>query len=128
MFEKLEIMQMAQAMASNASLRQTAVTQNIANADTPGYVARDVATFADTYESDDAAGLRKTRSGHIGADTTYSAEIRARADQSSMSPNGNAVSLEEEMVSSVNAKRQHDLALTIYKTSMGILRTSLGRT
>ena len=128
MFEKLEIMQMAQAMASNASLRQTAVTQNIANADTPGYVARDVASFSETYESDDSTGLRATRAGHIGTNSTYSAEITARSDQSAMSPNGNAVSLEEEMVESVNAKRQHDLALTIYKTSMGILRTSLGRT
>lgn len=50
MFNKIEVMQMAQAMATHAGLRQTAVSQNIANADTPGYKARDVAEFAATYE------------------------------------------------------------------------------
>ncbi|MDD8022858.1 MAG: FlgB family protein [Paracoccaceae bacterium] len=127
MFEKLEIMQIAQAMASHAALRQSAVTQNIANADTPGYKAKDVSSFAETYETEDRSPLRATRAGHIGARDSFAARVTEQTDTAATSPNGNSVSLEDEMVKGADIKRQHDLALTIYKTSLGILRTSLGR-
>jgi len=127
MFGKIEIMQMAGAMASHAALRQNAVSQNIANADTPGYVPRDVASFADTYSSARAGPMKATRAGHFGSSEGFRASIEPRAEPGTLSPNGNAVSLESEMVKAVEVKRQHDLALAIYKTSMGVLRTSVGR-
>jgi flagellar basal-body rod protein FlgB len=43
------------------------------------------------------------------------------------SPNGNGVSLEQEMVKSVDARRQHDQALAIYKSALTIMRSTLGR-
>ncbi|MGO4851657.1 FlgB family protein [Phaeovulum sp. W22_SRMD_FR3] len=128
MFEKLEILQMAQAMASHAGLRQNAVSQNIANADTPGYKARDVASFADTYQSTDGStALRTTRSGHIGGSNVYNASVTVDSSPGTTSPNGNSVSLEDQMVKGVEVRREHDLALAVYKTSMTILRTSLGK-
>lgn len=128
MFEKLEILQMAQAMASHAMLRQNAISQNVANADTPGYAARDVESFADTYDATGDHQLKATRPGHLGAQGTFTAQEITRHDPGTMSPNGNSVSIEDEMVKGVEVKQQHDLALAIYKSSMGILRTSLGRT
>jgi flagellar basal-body rod protein FlgB len=127
MFNKIEVMQMAQAMASHAGLRQTAVSQNIANADTPGYKTRDVADFSATYEGGDATALRATRSGHMFGGETFSASIEKTASNGTESANRNNVSLEEEMVRGVDTKRQHDLALAIYKSSLDVLRTSLGR-
>lgn len=128
MFDKIEIMQMAQAMASHAATRQNTVAQNIANADTPGYRARDVASFADTYQASGGTPLRATRDGHWGGgNTPNKPEMIMRADPGVQSPNGNTVSLETEMVKGIEVKRQHDLALAIYQTSMGVLRTSLGR-
>lgn len=128
MFDKLEILQMAQAMATHAAVRQNAVAENVANADTPGYRARDLASFAETYEADDATQLRGTRGGHLAAaEGRYEPEVLTRAHPGSTSPNGNTVSLEEEMVTAAEVKREHDLALAIYQASMGILRTSLGR-
>lgn len=127
MFEKLEILQMAQSMATQAALRQNAVATNIANADTPGYRAREVASFADTYETEHGNPMRATRAGHISAAGSYRVEVAADRNATSESPDGNTVSLEEEMVKSVEVKRQHDLALAVYKSSLGILRSSLGR-
>lgn len=127
MFNKIEVMQMAQAMASHAGLRQTAVSQNIANADTPGYKARDVADFASTYQSVEGAPLKATRGGHMNGGDTFSATVQLAETSGTESPNGNNVSLEDEMVRGVDIKRQHDLALAIYKSSMNVLRTSLGR-
>ncbi|KEO52320.1 FlgB family protein [Thioclava indica] len=127
MFEKLEILQMASAMATHASARQNAVAQNIANADTPGYAARDLPSFESLYQSESADGMRATRAGHIGADHTVSTSYEVKADPDATSPDGNSVSLEDEMVKSVEVKRQHDLALAIYRSSLTVLRTSLGR-
>lgn len=127
MFEKLEIMQMAQAMARQAALRQNVVAQNIANADTPGYRARDVASFAETYQSDLATPMKTTRPGHLGGANDYTVSAVETSGGDATSPDGNGVSLEDEMVKSVDVKRQHDLALTIYKSSLDILRTSLGK-
>ncbi|TNF10453.1 MAG: FlgB family protein [Rhodobacteraceae bacterium] len=122
MFENLEIMQMARAMATHASARQNAVAQNIANADTPGYAARDLPAFAEIYRSEAAPDLRATRAGH-----SVTTGPQTRIEPGATSPDGNSVSLEEEMVKSVEVKRQHDLALAIYRSSMTVLRTSLGR-
>lgn len=127
MFEKVAILQIAQAMASHAALRQGAVAQNIANADTPGYAARDVAPFAETYEAASGGAMRATRAGHLEAGGAAGATLALREEPGTMSPNGNSVSLEDEMVKAVEVNRQHELALAIYKTSLGVLRTSLGR-
>ncbi|WP_417726549.1 FlgB family protein [Roseovarius sp.] len=128
MFEKLEIFRMAHAMAQHAGARQAVVSQNMANADTPGYAARDIAAFADVYRSDETTRTpRATREGHLlrhdndlGFDVTN--DPTSIAD-----PNGNSVSLETEMLRAVDVKRQHDRALAIYKSSLTVLRTALGR-
>ena len=42
-------------------------------------------------------------------------------------PVGNTVSLETEMMKAVEVRHDHEMALSVYQTSLGILRTSLGR-
>lgn len=127
MFEKLELMQMAQAMATHAAARQNAVAENIANADTPGYTARDLPAFSDLYDSEMSTRMRATRAEHFGAQATLTAQVETRATPGTASPDGNSVSLEDEMVKAVEVKRQHDLALAIYRSSLTVLRSSLGR-
>lgn len=107
MFQKLAIVGMAQALAAHAGTRQGIVAQNVANADTPGYKARDLQSFADAYEGGRAEVVQTAS---------------ALAD-----PNGNTVSLESEMVKAADIKQQHDMALSVYSAASDILRTSLGR-
>ena len=42
-------------------------------------------------------------------------------------PNGNTVSLETEMVRATEVRHQHEMALSVYQSALGVLRTSLGR-
>lgn len=129
MFKNLEVFRMSHAMAVHAGTHQAAVAQNIANADTPGYQAREVASFRDVYQpaGNSASNLRATRVGHLGGQQPHGPfEIQLRQSGPS-SPNNNNVSLEMEMVAAVNVKRQHDRAITIYKSALNVLRTSLGR-
>ena len=128
MFENLEIFRMSHAMATHAGNRQALVAQNMANADTPGYAARDLAPFQQVYRSDDAPHLpRATRPGHLfGQGPT--AAFEPRLDSGAQSdPNGNSVSIETEMLRAVDVKRQHDRAIAIYRSSLTVLRTALGR-
>ena len=69
MFEKLEIFRMSHAMATHAGARQAVVAQNMANADTPGYAARDLAPFKTLYETAGrhASAPRDARGSHAGS-------------------------------------------------------------
>lgn len=126
MFEKLSVMQMAQSMAKHGATRQSVIAQNVANADTPGYRARDVASFAETYRPDDGGQMRTTRPGHMlaGERGGYSVKAGEVYRPDAASPNGNNVSIEEEMFAAAEAKSEHERALAIYRSSMNILRTS----
>ncbi|MBY5933619.1 FlgB family protein [Tateyamaria omphalii] len=129
MFQKLAIFETAHAMSVHAGQKQAVIAQNIANADTPGYVSRDIPSFAATYApgSADAFGQRATRSGHMHGSMRGDLTAIAQEDKSFAAPDGNSVSIETEMLRATDAKRQHDRSLAIYKSSLTILRASLGR-
>lgn len=127
MFESLDILRMAHGLAAHTGARQAVIAQNVANADTPGFRAKDLAGFAETYRDAGGLDLRQTRSGHLASGTSDTASLRAMDAGGQASPNGNTVSLETEMLRGVEAKRGHDLALAVYRTSLDVLRTSLGR-
>jgi flagellar basal-body rod protein FlgB len=130
MFEKLDILRQAQAMATHAGARQAALARNIANADTPGYRPTDIAPFAEAYrDASEGMALRTSRPAHVGGSDNAAAitEALVRPVPGATSPNGNGVSIETEMMKAAEVRQQHDLALSIYQNSLGILRTSLGR-
>ncbi len=124
MFAKLELTRMAQALASHAGARMDVIARNVANADTPGYRARDLSAFAEVYKSD--SDMRATRPGHYSrSDSAAGPEIIAGGGAEA--PNGNDVSLEMEMVKSATARQDHEMALAIYRATSGVIRASLGR-
>ena len=127
MFEKPEIMGMAAAMAANASTRISAIAQNVANADTPGYRAKDAANFGETYRASSDFLMKATRKGHLGSATPVTGDPLSARSGGHLSPNGNNVSLEDEMMRAAGIRQDHETALTIYKTSLNILRASIGR-
>lgn len=121
MLDTPAIMRLSQAMARHAAERQVVISQNVANADTPGYRARDVAPFAAYLQQSGVVdAMRAGRLQHLPA-----ARLSETAD--TMSPNGNSVSLEREMMRAAETRQSHDLALAVYGSARGILRTALGR-
>lgn len=125
MFEKIEMMRMARALGAHASQRHLVVARNIANADTPGFKAADTASFADSYRTG-LVPMRATDPRHI-ATPGWSPVTRQTVDETGVSPNGNSVSLEEEMLKAAEVKRSHDLSLGIYSSALDLMRTSIGR-
>lgn len=123
MIQNMTIFQLASGLTRHASDRQAIVAENIANADTPGFKARDLVSFEDSFAAQSALGLRGTRAGHI----THRNETIFTSPFGVESPNGNTVSIESEMMRMTEIKQQHDMAIGIYQKSLQIMRTSMGR-
>lgn len=124
MFEKLEIVRMAQSLAAHSGSRMAVIAENVANADTPGYKAKDLPSFAEVFS--EPGQLRTTREGHLTAAAAATTPI-PETTRGHEAPNGNSVSLEAEMVKSVEARQNHDMALAIYRATSDVIRASLGR-
>ncbi len=125
----IAMLRLASGLASHSTTRQTVIAENIANADTPGYRARDVGGFAESFERTvPAFEARATRPGHLAfGDTSRGFEVREAALPGAETPNGNSVSLEDQMVRAAEIRQRHDLAIGVYQKSLDVLRTSLGR-
>ena len=128
MFEELALVRMASAMARNAGARHKVIAQNVANADTPNYRAMDVKGFSE-YVNRASFDAYATRPGHMNASPIEDARVpQAFRDLSTIAaPNGNSVSLGNEMIKAVESQGQHALATSIYSKVHDILRLGLGR-
>lgn len=132
MTQGLQILSLAEALAGYASARQTLISRNVAHADTPGWQAQDLTDFSRTYAArnalEDGLAFRPaaTRAGHAGLERGGGAEAEATMVDGVAAPNGNTVSLEDQMVRAAQTRVQHDMALGVWRKSMDILRASLG--
>ena len=79
MFEPLDVTRIAQALAAHSGERLSLIAENVANADTPGYRARDLPDFAAAFQAGDLS-LRQTRSGHIAGGASLPAVVLAEGD------------------------------------------------
>lgn len=93
-----------------AAARQKTIAENIANADTPGYVGRDVASFEDHLSSANARGAVRTEEA---------------ANSWGGSFDGNRVVLEEQMVLSRGASSDFALASRLYRKAHDMIAISI---
>lgn len=97
------------------SVRQTAVAGNIANANTPGYLAVDVEPFEKVLDGTRVA-LRATESSHLlGGATRASFAVRPIEDNRVLST-GNSVVVENELMKSGEIRRAYELNTAIVKS------------
>ncbi len=128
MFDNLEIFQISDAKLRHAGNRQALLARNMANADTPGYRSQDLPPFKEFMDSSQGDfQLRASRSSHLNGAMPNSGMQPVVDENAPADPNGNSVSLEIEMMRAAEVKGHHDRALAIYKSSLSLLRTSLGR-
>lgn len=127
MFDNIETLKMAEALIAHGTRRQKLIAANVANADTPRFKAQDLDDFARTYDSLPGEGLRATNSRHIGASGWGMGQQRQISAGGEPSPNGNTVSIEDEVFRMTSARREFDIALSVTKSSLSLMRTSIGR-
>jgi flagellar basal-body rod protein FlgB len=112
------------------SQRQDVLAQNVANADTPGYKARDLKdpSFAELVRGS-AGTIRPvaTQAAHFGAPA--GAGRWAAIDDTSSTPtmNGNTVDMENELIKVSKTGIDYQFAINLYRKQIGMIKTALGR-
>jgi flagellar basal-body rod protein FlgB len=99
-----------------ASLRQVTISGNVANANTPGYEALDVAPFSDVMNETQLA-MARTSAGHLGGDAAeaYTGKVDPSASWD-ITHSGNTVSIDQEMVKAADVNRAMSLNTSIVKS------------
>jgi flagellar basal-body rod protein FlgB len=105
--------------------RQTLLAQNIANANTPGYQAKDVMPFAQTL-GQIAPDLVRTNPMHLtGPASKLRNDPRQRPHERAI--DGNAVSMDEQLTKVADTEGTQSLVDNLYRKYMGMFRTSVGK-
>lgn len=120
------------------SERQRVVAQNIANADTPGFRARDV-------EAPDFSRLVEAAGAGTGAPRVARPQVHLTSGMSALGastpsngvvfdsstsetkPDGNNVTLEDQLLRMGQIQADYTALAGVYRKQMGLLRTALGR-
>lgn len=127
MYGNLSLLKVATGAARHAAGRQTLIAQNVANADTPGYRARDLEAFRPAASAQDVFAPRATRAGHGEVSAAALLAARTVDTPGPESLNGNTVDLEDQLVRGAEAQERHALALGIYGTAIDLMRAAIGR-
>lgn len=114
--------------------RQDVLSQNVANADTPGYGAKDLKpvdfekTLRQTIGGQFSASLATDDPRHIAISQTSSAQFTdIAAPDTEANPTGNSVSLEEEMIKVADTQAQYQAAADLYAKAVGMMKTAIGQ-
>ncbi len=108
--------------------RQQVLAQNIANADTPGWRPRDLRPFKATLAQTGGTAMLQTRPNHLaGTGPTSAGDLDTSARPSALAPDGNAVSVEDQLMKVADADSSQQLVTNLYQKYLGLFRLALGR-
>ncbi len=111
--------------------RQKVLSQNIANSDTPNYQAKDLKPqkFKDMLARPEETGVRlaSTNANHIELEKKSDFQTNRNKDPYEVTPTGNGVVLEEQMMSLAETQIQYQMTTSLYKKHLSMLKTALGR-
>ncbi len=130
----IPIFAMLKSRLGYVNARQKLLSENVANADTPGYVPHDLKSFSFDGAVQRAAtgsaaeGLALTDAGHIQsptAATTAGGAFRGVDDPDSEARiDGNQVVLEEQMMKLTQARIDYEAAVDFYQQSLNLINTA----
>jgi flagellar basal-body rod protein FlgB len=107
------------------STRQALLAENVSNADTPNYIARDLPALdfaAILRDQEFALKPQATSAGHISPRSGFRPE---EAEGEGGNPAG-VVSIEQEMIKLSDTQVQYQTATNLYQKAVNMFRTALG--
>ncbi len=109
--------------------RQDLLAQNVANSDTPGYKGMELKPidFSDTLAA--IAPLQTATSDPAQFSVAGSGAAASGSDQAAfeVTPEGNGISLEDEMMKVTSNQMDYQMATSLYTRSLQLIRTALGQ-
>lgn len=130
----IALFQAMNAKMSYLTARQKVISQNVANADTPNYVAQDLRK-ADFSKMLGNIGQNKMRVSmetsnplhQMAPDESPNPKIAKDKHPFEVAPDGNSVVLEEQMMKASDVQMEYAMMVNLYKDSADMIRTALGR-
>ena len=116
--------------------RQKVLAENVANANMPGFRPHDLKpptagggalAPAGGQGGPGGVALERTSALHLASALAAPGEDRRAAPRYEVTPSGNAVSLEDEMIKVGENQADYQLAATLYQKSLALLRTAVGK-
>jgi flagellar basal-body rod protein FlgB len=130
----IPILSMLRTRLQWAQERQRVLAENVANADTPRYQARDLAPLKFEAPGEAAPGavstvaLAATEPGHMmGFGASRSSFRSERKASYEVRPTGNAVNIEDEMMKVAANQMDYQAATAVYTRSLNLIKTALGK-
>ncbi len=112
--------------------RQRVLSDNVANAQTPRYKAKELepfqfSTLVGRANRTDPSELRQTQRGHLTIRDRGLPGVKVMEDEQFWEslPNGNNVVLEEQMMKVAQNQMEFDTAVSLYKKSMAMVRRAV---
>lgn len=129
---KLPIFSMMTERLAWLGKRQQVLAHNVANADTPGYMARDLKTpnFREMLGKAGSGHLSmaQTSATHIAPIGAGKADVKSSVDKDGeFSLSGNSVDIEEQMMKVAQTAMDHQITVNLYRKHISMLKAALGR-
>ena len=134
-FNNLPILSVMSKKLSWLAQRTEVLAQNVANADTPGFKARDLkeVTFSQLVAQE--RGLktatrtpRVTNPAHLQGTVPVREYKEEKApDRDSASFDGNTVSAEQQLLKLGSTQAEHQMTLNLYRKHLSMMRVAIGR-
>lgn len=105
--------------------RQSVLAANVANADTPGWKARDLQPFAAVLAGTGASVPAQTDPRHLPG--TASGAPGGKTLSGEQAPDGNQVSLDQQLEKIAQTDSDHEAVTAIYRRYVGMFKEALGR-
>lgn len=114
--------------------RQKLLSENVANSDTPNYRERDLVPLkfevSNTVSAPPLAkvALAKTESGHFSGVGLSNSPFQLQSKSNyEVSPTGNSVNVEDEMMKVAANQMDYQAATALYTRSLNLLKVALGK-
>ncbi len=134
-FSEIPLISMMVGKLSWLSERGEVLADNVANANTPQYRAKDLAEVSfgqqlaqEVLRPAGASQPVLTDANHLqGTKPVRAFEIEDRPDNTEPKLNGNTVGLEQQLISVGETQASYQLTINVYRKHLDLLRTAIGR-
>ena len=124
--EKLSFFNLASQRLGWLTESQRVVSENVANADTPGFKARKVSSFQEMLSSTQQSHLQTTNTQHIrGFGSQAGVKVHVDEETWSESLNGNTVVLEQQSIRANEIAENYQLAANLYRKGHDLIRLAV---
>jgi len=124
---RIALFDLAEKRLTWTAQRQSVLAGNIANANTPGYRARDLKPFAAALAAVTTVVPEMTQAGHLPGRPSPGIGGLATDPVKGRALDGNSVALDQQLTKVADTETTQSLVTTIWKKYVGMFNTALGR-